>query len=85
MRALSEVLAGRAPGRGSEHEVTVFDSVGFALEDFSSLRYLMRIHQEERGGERQIDLVPDLEDPKDLFGLLADSGVKSAARSQVLA
>src|SRR6516225_5679786 len=68
---LTEVLAGRAPGRANEREVTVFDSVGFALEDFSALRYLMRIHQEERGGERQIDLVPDLEDPKDLFGLLA--------------
>ncbi len=80
---LSEVLAGRAPGRGSEREVTIFDSVGFALEDFSALRYLMRIHQEERGGERQIDLVPDLEDPKDLFGLLADRHLKPAARSGV--
>lgn len=82
---LSEVLAGRAVGRASEREVTIFDSVGFALEDFSSLRYLMRIHQEERGGERQIDLVPDLEDPKDLFGLLAERGVKPAARSGVAA
>jgi ornithine cyclodeaminase len=80
---LSEVLAGRAPGRASEREVTIFDSVGFALEDFSALRYLMRIHHEERGGERQIDLVPDLEDPKDLFGLLADRGVKLAARAEV--
>jgi ornithine cyclodeaminase len=82
---LSEVLAGRAAGRASEREVTIFDSVGFALEDFSSLRYLMRIHQEERGGERQIDLVPDLEDPKDLFGLLAERGVRPAARSGVAA
>ena len=82
---LCEVLAGRAPGRGSEREVTIFDSVGFALEDFSALRYLMRIHQEERGGERQIDLVPDLEDPKDLFGLLADNAVRSATHSGVTA
>ncbi|HUL46881.1 MAG TPA: ornithine cyclodeaminase [Steroidobacteraceae bacterium] len=80
---LTAVLAERAPGRGSEREVTIFDSVGFALEDFSSLRYLMRIHQEERGSERQIDLVPDLEDPKDLFGLLAERGVKLAAQSKV--
>jgi ornithine cyclodeaminase len=35
---LSEVLAGRAPGRLSASELTVFDSVGFALEDFSALR-----------------------------------------------
>ena len=68
---LTDVLAGRRPGRVSDREVTVFDSVGFALEDFSSLRYLRRIHQEVRGSQQQIDLVPDLENPKDLFGLLA--------------
>ncbi|HXZ59738.1 MAG TPA: ornithine cyclodeaminase [Steroidobacteraceae bacterium] len=82
---LTEVLSGRAPGRASEHEVTIFDSVGFALEDFSALRFLLRIHQEERGGGRQIDLVPDLEDPKDLFGLLAAEPVKRAARSGMAA
>ena len=82
---LSDVLSGRAPGRASEREVTIFDSVGFALEDFSALRYLMRIHQEERGGERQIDLVPDLEDPKDLFGLLAGEPAQAAARPGVAA
>ena len=80
---LATVLAGRAPGRESDGEVTIFDSVGFALEDFSALRYLMRIHHEERGGERQIDLVPELEDPKDLFGLLAERRVRVAARSGV--
>ena len=67
---LTRVLTGAHPGRTSAAEVTVFDSVGFALEDFSSLRYLMRIHNEERGTQPQIDLVPDLEDPKDLFALL---------------
>jgi ornithine cyclodeaminase len=82
---LTQVLAGRAPGRVSASELTVFDSVGFALEDFSALRYLMRIHQEERGGERQIDLVPDLEDPKDLFGLLAGEPAPVAARPPVTA
>src|SRR6201988_48888 len=73
---LAAVLAGRGSGRADEREVTIFDSVGFALEDFSSLRYLMRIHQEERGSERQIDLIPDLEDPKNLFGLLAERSAK---------
>jgi ornithine cyclodeaminase len=80
---LAEVLAGRASGRANEREVTIFDSVGFALEDFSSLRYLMRIHQEERGSERQIDLIPDLEDPKNLFGLLAERGAKLGAALEV--
>ena len=68
---LTDVLAGRRPGRAANREVTVFDSVGFALEDFSALRYLRRIHQEVRGSQQQIDLVPDLENPKDLFSLLA--------------
>jgi ornithine cyclodeaminase len=67
----ADVLAGRAAGRADDREVTIFDSVGFALEDFSSLRYLHRLHREERGGHAAIDLVPALEDPKDLFALLA--------------
>lgn len=67
----SDVLSGKAHGRASDLEVTVFDSVGFALEDFSSLRYLHRLHQEQRGPHQRLDLVPDLVDPKDLFGGLA--------------
>ena len=80
---LTEVLAARASGRAGAHEVTIFDSVGFALEDFASLRYLMRIHQEQRGVGRQIDLVPDLEDPKDLFTLLESAPARAAARAAV--
>ena len=85
---LASVLAGRAPGRASPTEVTVFDSVGFALEDFAALRYLLRVHQEERGSQQQIDLVPDLEDPKDLFALLSPphpaAAVEAAASGEVL-
>jgi ornithine cyclodeaminase len=66
----ADVSAGRASGRGSDREVTIFDSVGFALEDFSSLRYVHRLHREERDSHATIDLVPALEDPKDLFALL---------------
>ncbi|TLY63067.1 MAG: ornithine cyclodeaminase [Gammaproteobacteria bacterium] len=82
---LAQVLAGRAPGRAGKREVTIFDSVGFALEDFSALRYLLRIHHEERGGEQQIDLLPDLEDPKDLFGVLAGEPEPFAAQRGVAA
>lgn len=67
----SDVLSGKARGRASDLEVTIFDSVGFALEDFSALRYLHRLHQEQRGVKQRLDLVPDLADPKDLFGGLA--------------
>jgi ornithine cyclodeaminase len=74
---LTEVVTGRRPGRASEAEVTIFDSVGFALQDFSALRYLHRLHQQRRGTRAAIDLIPDLEDPKDLFSLV---GTPSPAR-----
>jgi ornithine cyclodeaminase len=64
---LADVVRGRLPGRANDREVTLFDSVGFALNDFSSLRYLQRLNAEQPGGAEQIDLIPDLEDPKDLF------------------
>ena len=82
---LTDVLAGRRPGRVGEREITIFDSVGFALEDFSALRYLRRIHQEARGLQQQIDLVPDLENPKDLFALLARSPGVAARPAAVYA
>lgn len=63
---LWQVLAGRAPGRRSEAEVTVFDSVGFALEDYSTLRLLDRLAR-ELGVGREVQLVPPADDPKDLF------------------
>ena len=63
------VLAGAASGRTSATQVTVFDSVGFALEDFSALRVL-RALAAELGLGRPVDLVPALDDPKDLFGAL---------------
>ena len=47
---------GVAPGRTDAREITIFDSVGFALEDYSALRFLHALVQEERGSARQIDL-----------------------------
>ncbi|TSE30025.1 Delta(1)-pyrroline-2-carboxylate reductase [Tepidimonas thermarum] len=66
---LWQVLAGQAPGRRSADEVTVFDSVGFALEDFAALRFVHAQAQRLGLGET-LDLIPDLDDPKNLFGLL---------------
>ena len=74
---LWRVLSQQAPGRTSEQEVTVFDSVGFALEDYAALRVLHRL-AEERGMGRDVQLVPSDGDPKDLFGRTQGSG--SAAR-----
>jgi ornithine cyclodeaminase len=64
----ADIVRGTAPGRTTPQDITVFDSVGFALEDYSALRFLHSLLREQRGMHREIDLVPGLQDPKDLFG-----------------
>lgn len=66
---LWQVLAGHATGRTARAEVTLFDSVGFALEDYSALRFLRQVAR-ELGLGRDLPLIPALPDPKNLFGLL---------------
>jgi ornithine cyclodeaminase len=51
--------------------------VGFALEDFSALR-LLRDFAHELGLGRDIDLVPEMADPKNLFGALYLPAPRSA-------
>lgn len=63
-----QVLTGTAAGRISSEQVTIFDSVGFAIEDFSALRHL-RADVAGTDLAQEIDLVAAPEDPKDLFGL----------------
>jgi ornithine cyclodeaminase len=79
----ADLARGTAQGRGSAAEITVFDSVGFALEDYSALRFLHSLLKDERGTARQIDLVPELDNPKDLFGgtlgLSAGSRIRKSA------
>lgn len=63
------VLDGSATGRRDARQITLFDSVGFATEDFSALRY---IHSKLAGTDffQQIDILADPDDPRDLFGML---------------
>ncbi len=72
------VLAGAAPGRESREQVTVFDSVGFALEDFSALRLLHDLSR-QLGLGTLLDLVPPMADPKNLYGQLQLGGQRQAA------
>lgn len=65
---LWKVIAGKVPGRSSDEEITLFDSVGFAIEDFSALRYL-RDSTARTDFQTYIELVADPDDPKDLFSL----------------
>ena len=58
------VMTGEQTGRKSENQITLFDSVGFATEDFSALRY---IHDqlENTGHYVDLDLLADPDDPRD--------------------
>lgn len=71
---LWEVLAGLKPGRTSPDQVTVYDGVGFAVEDWVGLTYLDSVLTAPGGEDfyEEIDLIADPADPKDLFSLLAD-------------
>ncbi|PPK94558.1 ornithine cyclodeaminase [Kineococcus xinjiangensis] len=66
---LHEVIRGLRPGRTAAEQITVFDSVGFALEDFTALRFVRDAVRGTRYSET-LDLLTDPEDPKDLFGIL---------------
>lgn len=65
---MHEVIKGTKAGRANDDEITVFDSVGFALEDYSVLRMLYDLAKRDKVGTF-IELVPTMEDPKDLIGL----------------
>jgi ornithine cyclodeaminase len=69
---LWRVIAGEEAGRTSPADVTIFDSVGFAIEDFSVLRFL----RDSIAGTPfvgNVDLVVEPDDPKDLFGLVTSN------------
>lgn len=66
-----KVLTGEETGRDSDDQITLFDDVGFAINDFSALRYL-RDAVAGSDLETDIDIVANPDDPKDLFSLAAN-------------
>lgn len=66
---LWQVIAGQAVGRVSAEQITLFDSVGFAIEDFAALRY---VAGKVKGTEfcEMLDMIADPDDPRDLFGMV---------------
>ena len=66
---LWRVIAGEIAGRTSNGQITLFDSVGFAIEDFSALRYL-RDQLDRTGHYIKLDMLADPDDPRDLYGML---------------
>ncbi|MEK1892435.1 MAG: ornithine cyclodeaminase [Rhizobium sp.] len=66
---LWKVITGQAQGRRDISQITLFDSVGFAIEDFSALRYV-RDRLKGTGLYQDLDIIADPDDPRDLFGML---------------
>ena len=68
--SLWEIISQKKCGRETEQEITLFDSVGFAIEDYSALRLIYDLAQSHQKGQ-SIPFIPhDLADCKNLFGLL---------------
>lgn len=66
---LWQVIRGEKSGREAD-EISLFDDVGFALEDYSVLRLAYELAKEYHIG-KEIELTPEyLEDCRDLYGLL---------------
>lgn len=63
-----QVLNGQAEGRTDDRQITLFDSVGFATEDFSALRYIRNLIK-DRDDHQLLDMLADPDDPRDLFGM----------------
>ena len=74
---LWQVITGAVQGRSNSRQITLFDGVGFAIEDFSALRWL-RDRLENSPYEQMLDMIADPDDPKDLLGMLQRARARSS-------
>ena len=76
---LWQVISGEAKGRTGDRQITLFDSVGFAIEDFSALRY---VHSRIKGTPfyTELDMLADPDDPRDLFGMVQRAKTDAISR-----
>jgi ornithine cyclodeaminase len=63
-----QVILGEKAGRTSDAQLTIFDGVGFALEDYSALRFIFELVKQNKEAQ-QIELLANPQDPRNLFGL----------------
>ncbi|MBU2956518.1 ornithine cyclodeaminase [Paracoccus sp. 1_MG-2023] len=75
---LWQVIAGQMPGRSDARQITLFDSVGFAIEDFSALRFIAKAIV-GTPFFMPLDMIADPDDPRDLFGMLQRAKPDGAA------
>ncbi len=69
VKELWQVITGEIEGRNDDRQITLFDSVGFATEDFSALRYV-RDKLTGSGLYEELDMLADPDEPRDLYGML---------------
>lgn len=69
VKELWQVMTGQAEGRANDRQITLFDGVGFAIEDFSALRWL-RDQIAKTDKWQHLDMIADPDDPRDLFGMI---------------
>jgi ornithine cyclodeaminase len=66
---LHEIINRGKNGRENEDEVTLFDSVGIGLEDYTVLRFTHELAH-KYGIGKEMELIPSMLNPKDLISLL---------------
>lgn len=64
-----ELVTGQKKGRENNSEITIFDSVGIALEDYSALRLTYELIEKYHISEER-NFTPVMENPKNLIGTL---------------
>jgi ornithine cyclodeaminase len=66
---LHEIITGQKRGRKNDREITLYDSVGIALEDYSALRLTYDLAKQYKLG-KEVNLTPSLDNAKDLISML---------------
>ncbi len=66
---MHELVNGKKKGRANENEITLFDSVGIGLEDYSVLRLTYELSEKYHIGEDR-NLIPSMRDPKNLMSIV---------------
>ncbi|MEM7493377.1 MAG: ornithine cyclodeaminase [Pseudomonadota bacterium] len=73
VKEIWKVISGEQSGRQDQNQLTLFDGVGFATEDFSALRYVREILNQYDFCD-ELDIIADPDDPRDLFGMVRHFG-----------
>jgi ornithine cyclodeaminase len=66
---LNELIKGVKTGRDSKSDITLYDSVGIALEDYSALSLTFKLAHHYQLGQ-DLNLTPTITNPKNLISML---------------